>query len=193
MQRLQMTKGYSLLEVLVAVSILLLSIVSPLTIAAKGIEAGYYARQQETAIFLAQEGIEAFTSLRNQYAITDVKSGSTNSWNDFLTAIDTSAAACKSATGCDIDFRDSVPFSHTVSCSPVSNCVLNYNESNARDWYTHVAGGTVSPYTRVITLVFDNANNGLYVQSTVTWKGTLFGTAAPQTVTLTSALYKDTI
>jgi Tfp pilus assembly protein PilV len=51
-------KGFTIIETLVAVTILMISIVGPLTIAQKSLMASIYARDQVTASFLAQDMIE---------------------------------------------------------------------------------------------------------------------------------------
>lgn len=51
-------KGFTIIETLVAVTILMISIVGPLTIAQKSLMASIYARDQVTASFLAQDIIE---------------------------------------------------------------------------------------------------------------------------------------
>lgn len=51
-------KGFTIIETLVAVTILMISIVGPLTIAQKSLMASIYARDQVTASFLAQDIME---------------------------------------------------------------------------------------------------------------------------------------
>jgi prepilin-type N-terminal cleavage/methylation domain-containing protein len=51
-------KGFTLVETLVAISILMLAILGPLSIASAGLRNSLYARDQITAFYLAQEGIE---------------------------------------------------------------------------------------------------------------------------------------
>lgn len=51
-------RGFTIIETLVAVTILMISIVGPLTIAQKSLMASIYARDQVTASFLAQDIIE---------------------------------------------------------------------------------------------------------------------------------------
>jgi prepilin-type N-terminal cleavage/methylation domain-containing protein len=48
-------RGFTLVETLVAVTVLLLVIVGPMTVAQKGIQNAYFANEQVTAVFLAQE------------------------------------------------------------------------------------------------------------------------------------------
>ena len=58
-------RGFTLIETLVAISILLIALAGPLTIAAKGLNSSYYARDQITAFYLAQEGIEYIRNYRD--------------------------------------------------------------------------------------------------------------------------------
>ena len=52
-----MKKGFTLIETLVAVSLLTVAIVAPMTLTARSLSAAYYARDQITAFHLAQEAI----------------------------------------------------------------------------------------------------------------------------------------
>ncbi len=61
--------GFTMVETLVAISILLVVIIGPMTIAQKGIQNAYFARDQLTAVFLAQEAIEAVRVKRDAQAL----------------------------------------------------------------------------------------------------------------------------
>ncbi|MEK7184741.1 MAG: prepilin-type N-terminal cleavage/methylation domain-containing protein [Patescibacteria group bacterium] len=50
--------GFTIIETLVAITILMISIAGPLTIAQKGLTASIYARDQITASYLSQELME---------------------------------------------------------------------------------------------------------------------------------------
>ena len=65
----KMNRGYSLVEVLVAISVLLIALVGPLTIASSGLKRANFAKEQTLAIFLAQEGMEAVVKLREDAAL----------------------------------------------------------------------------------------------------------------------------
>lgn len=177
------TKGYSLVEVLVAVAILMIAIVGPITIAAKSLQSAQYARQQNTAFFLAQEGITAVNTLRNNGALA-VYIGLTDDpweWTD-----DSRLNPCFTATGCGIDFHDSLLYENITDCGAAADaCALQFDTSAIRAVY-QTTSGLETPYTRVITLENVSADE-ILVESTVTWSSTLLG--EEQSITLTTSLF----
>lgn len=62
-------KGFTLIETLVAITILLLAVTGTITTAQKGLQSAYYATDQETAVFLAQEAIESIREYRDSKAL----------------------------------------------------------------------------------------------------------------------------
>jgi len=182
------TKGYSLIEVLVAIAVLMLSIVGPLSIASKSLQTSYYAREQATALFLAQEGIEIFTTARNDAVIAAFKAGDpSGSWDDFYDPIDGTCLDVSdggSGDGCNMDFSGAVE-----DCSTIENCVLYFEPSRELP-YALDAGGSAeeSKYTRVIKIDKDSAINAVKITSEVSWGTILFG-GTSNSVVLTAALY----
>lgn len=177
------TNGYSLVEVLVAVSILMLSIVGPITIAAKSLQSAQYARQQNTAFFLAQEGISIINTLRNNAGLEASFDVSADAW---AWTDDVNLAPCFTATGCNIDFRDTTPINNVADCADsASACTLLYDKTAPRAVY-QLQQGEATPYTRVITLENIGADE-LIVKSTVQWSSTLLGDV--QTITLDTSLF----
>ncbi len=198
-------KGYSLVEVLIAISILMLAIVGPLTIAAKSIQTAQYARQQTTAFFLAQEGITAVNIIRNEYALvayntpgpgpdpwvwTTPPAGDSNSalpFNCFPTA--------GNPYGCGIDFRDVTllnnnDFICTVATSVINPCRMRIRTSaaNTASLYTHnIAGGLPTAYTRAIKLTRQGTDEVL-VSVEVSWNTTYLG-GTTQSVVLQTSLF----
>jgi len=71
-------RGFTLVETLVAITVLLIAIVAPLSIVANSINATYAARDQMTAVYLASEAIEIIRQKRD----TNVMQGGTASWDD---------------------------------------------------------------------------------------------------------------
>lgn len=186
--------GYSLVEVLVAVTILLLAIISPMTIAAKGLQSAYYAREQATALFLAQEGIELIVAMRNDAYIAAIQGGDLAGawdWQDSGSAL--AANDCFSSSGCNITL-ESTAVSPTqgsasiTSCGTPGNCVLSFDANNARARYYSQPGTDETKYTRTITLTRDGTD-GVLITSIVSWDATIFA-GAEQSVTLDSAVYR---
>lgn len=65
------SKGFTLIESLVGVTVLLTAIVGPLTIASRGVSSGTISRDQILAYNLAQEALEAAHNQRDRNALTD--------------------------------------------------------------------------------------------------------------------------
>ena len=63
-------RGFTLIETLVAVMLLSVAIVAPMSLASKSLSTAYYARDQITAFYLAQEAIEAVRSIRDSQILT---------------------------------------------------------------------------------------------------------------------------
>jgi Tfp pilus assembly protein PilV len=170
-------------EVLVAISILMLSIVGPITIAAKSLQSAQYVRQQNTAFFLAQEGITAVNMLRNEAALNSITTPGINSW-DWVSY--SYLNPCLAATGCNIDFRDADLWDNITDCSDTADaCALLYDSSQTRAPYQEESGDA-TPYTRVIKMTYITEDE-VQVESTVTWNSALLG--GSQEVTLTTDLF----
>lgn len=58
-------RGFTILETLVAISILVLALTAPLAIVAQALSSSYYARDQVTAYYLAQEAVEFLRNKRD--------------------------------------------------------------------------------------------------------------------------------
>jgi prepilin-type N-terminal cleavage/methylation domain-containing protein len=58
-------RGFTLIETLVAISLLSIAIVAPMSLTSQSLSAAYYARDQITAFNLAQEGLEAVRAIRD--------------------------------------------------------------------------------------------------------------------------------
>lgn len=184
--RLQ-TAGYSIVEVLVAVTVLLISIVGPLTIAYKGIENATLAREQNIAFFLAQEGIESIIKKRNDGILAHEANNSVGTW-DWTDEI--SANNCSDSVACAVDltgnatgdkwglFRCNNPPSANWSCDLYTGSYLG------TDVYTHYKTSATTPYHREIYLGVSYPY--VHVVSEVTWKST---NSQDQSVKLETYIY----
>lgn len=156
------SRGFSLVETLVAITILLIAILAPMRISSQSIKTAEFARQQLVAVFLAQEGIESVIHLRD----ADSLDADGITW-DWYATLDT--AGCAGA-GCSYD-----PVGDNfVDCATIANCLLYFDENATNDaYYTHTAGALpASPYTRVVT-VTEVATGEAHIVSTVSWYSTL--------------------
>ncbi|MDQ5955572.1 MAG: hypothetical protein QG621_575, partial [Patescibacteria group bacterium] len=101
MKTLFSTKAFTLIETLVAIFILMTAVVGPLSIAAKGLQIALIAKDQATAVYLAQDGIEFARHLRDTACLTNAPMGNCSgsvSFNSFL-----GSGVCSGDKGCRVD------------------------------------------------------------------------------------------
>lgn len=169
--------GFSLVEVLVSITILLLVIVGPLQIIARSINSTNFATEQVNAWFLAQEGIELAQKGRDDLVLQNFRlqinpPGEANPISEFLSDY----AACFTADGCGLNIGDGTTLAAPVTCGVISNCrlYLTLSTNNDRSTYQHAfSGNTITPYTRVITMERFPASGTvreIKVTSRVTWR-----------------------
>lgn len=172
--------GFSLIETLVAVSLLLIIIVGPMSISAKTAKSSNFATEQAQAFFLAQEGLELAQKARDDFRLRhylDISSGSylPDSWATFKGA---TYAYCFDSTGCGLYWGNgssgsmSTPINCSAMVASVPACTIykNINTSNSRSFFTHdYLGNIATVFTRKIT--FQNVDaNQILVKSEVTWR-----------------------
>ena len=142
-------KGFTLIETFVATSVLLVSLVGPLSIAAQSLRSAYYARDQVTAFYLAQEAIEYVRAKRDQNYIAG------GSW---LTGLD----ACTNAV-CTIDFKN---FTHAVCGGGVCSQLL----LSPTDQIFITQTGKASFFNRSLTIIpVAGTTDEVTLQVTVSW------------------------
>jgi type II secretory pathway pseudopilin PulG len=89
----QKNKGFTLLEALVAVSILMVAVVAPITIAQKGLSSAIYTKNQMIASYLAQDAIEYVKNMRDENILNDA---------DWLYGFDN----CLGTYSCSVDTKE---------------------------------------------------------------------------------------
>lgn len=159
------SRGFTLVETLVAITILMLVIIGPVTVAQKGIQNSYYANEQVTAVYLAQEAIEAVRQKRDTVALDVLykSTAGTLTWSWLGSSI--IPDDCKT-TGCAYD----VTGGNFETCGSNNQCKLKFNNG-----IYQYGSGTDSPFTRKVYVGSGSGNNpngfnyGVPVTVEVTW------------------------
>ena len=141
-------RAFTLIETMVAVATLTLAVSGAFFAANSAFLAASVSRDQLTASYLAQEGIEYARLLRDNAYLSAYQAGgatvSQNAWNAFLSG---PIASCTAQTPCTYDPVSPTPL---VPCSGA--CTPLYLVSGSRPYYTQQSGNgaMVTSFTRTI-------------------------------------------
>jgi Tfp pilus assembly protein PilV len=162
-------KGFTIIETLVAITILMISIAGPLTIAQKGLSSAANTRDQVTASYLAQDLMEYIKNVRD----ADLLNVNTPFYR--------LAGCVGTSVYCNIDTAVDVPTNPTTrSCVTAADCYM-YIDSNGFYRYTNSGSDTKTQFSRYANIqVIDAPTNSKYLLTVfVSWKT---GTVANQIV-----------
>jgi prepilin-type N-terminal cleavage/methylation domain-containing protein len=176
-------KGFTLVETLVAISILSLAITGPLVIAQKGIGSAVYARDEITAFYLAQEAVEYARNVRDTNRIGGYAGG----WlSQFVNAncIDNGSGQRCQVNGIE-DFTNLSTLSQAISecslpkvngadvCPPVAfdstKKLYGYSSAN-----TSGDAWANTQFTRTIDIKEINPGVEALVTVTISWQTNIF-------------------
>lgn len=178
----QTQSGFTLVETLVAITILLIVITGPLTITTSAARSTSFSSEQVVAFFLAQEGAEIMQKVREDASIgrIDSPSNPTFAWSRIMSEDDSGPNEgpyyrCFATNGCGLEL---IRNAGTIVVSTQLDCRANGRDCdlligpNDADKYTHIPGvGHVpSGFTRIIKLTTDPSNDAVRVESIVTWR-----------------------
>lgn len=144
-------RGFTLIETLVAVTVLTMIIIGPMSLATKSISASLLSQNQITAFYLAQEAIEYILNVRD---------------NNFLQSADwlNGLSPCWNINGCYAD----VPNNNLNACS--ANCPkIKYDETGG--YYYNYQTGQDTIFTRIVKIdknIPGNADEAK-IEVTVSW------------------------
>lgn len=160
-RRLAVDSGFTLIESLVAISLLTVAIVAPMSLVTQSLSAAFYARDQVTAYNLAQEGIEALRTIRDGNVLANALY---SEGRDLLDGIPIDSAFT-------IDARESTALSAISSCAGA--CPPLQTDGTL---YGYESGWTTTYFTRTLYAVYvgpASINGGqdvIRVSVTVTWR-----------------------
>ncbi len=160
--------GYSLVEVLISITVLLIALVGPLTIAYTGLKRANFSKEQTFAVFLAQEGVESVVRLREDSALNASSYGNLSEvWTTNFNAV-SNRCQIGSNNYCGVRLTDDGSFSQNniYQCSG-SNCLMRYNDGD-RVPYKQGVSGTETQFTRQLQITV-SGNQFARVKSIVSW------------------------
>jgi len=180
-------QGFTLVETLVAITILLIAIAGPLTIASKGLNGAYYARDQITAYYLAQEGIEYIRNVRDTNSLSEtldrthwIDGGFTSGGlslcvNNYCRINVQQLNPQLGIVDCTTDSNPYSTVSEPLHCEPL---MIDTSPQDGSTLYDYNPAGTPSQFTRdiIMTPIDPNADGStetMQVTSTVYWKSPL--------------------
>lgn len=172
-------KAFTLVETLVAVTIVLLAVTGPFQLVKSSLMASYTARDQMIASALAEEGFEYIRSVRDaNYLYLLENPGSNRDWLYGLAA----SPNCFSAD-CTISPTEAPPIAVCgATCQP-----LKIHPTSGLYVQTPVVGATVTRFTRSVRL--ENVDGGRDKAVKVTVSVSYISNHTPFTVTVTDYLY----
>jgi type II secretory pathway pseudopilin PulG len=83
-KKIQKNKGFTVMETLAAIFILLLSITGPMAFSQGGLRAAFVSRDQVSAFYLAQDAIEYIKNVRDNNMIDMINGETGSNWLDGL-------------------------------------------------------------------------------------------------------------
>lgn len=152
------TSGFTLIEAMVAISLLTVAIVAPMALATQSLSSAYYARDQVTAFYLAQEAIESIRAIRDSQ-ILQIAQSSGESINLF-------GPIPLGGQPFTIDARKTDPASSITLCN--GPCPPLQTDGSL---YGYEGGWTNTNFTRTVTAtLIPGTQDEIRISVTVTWK-----------------------
>jgi prepilin-type N-terminal cleavage/methylation domain len=162
------TKGFTLVETLIAISILVLAVTGAFSAAHSGMTSALYSKDQITAFYLAQEGIEQIRNLRDQNSLTS------SNWMNGIANSAPTEDPCAPGNTCYVNaLSEFTPLVRCPGTAPSQTCPNL--RINGPGFYSYDVGPeTVETRFRREVRMTIITNNEVMVESTVYWsKGLL--------------------
>jgi type II secretion system protein I len=175
-------KGFTLVEVLVAISILSIAILATFAAVSHSMRATNFTEDQITAYYLADEALEYIRNRRDSNAIAHINALATGGSVEWLAGVAQVATdPCFPGKVCYVDVPVATIDAIKTCNSGASSCPpLLYNSTHGLYGYT---SGVATPYTRSITFT-SISNTEMSVTVLVSWTAQGLSKSYRQTLVL---------
>jgi prepilin-type N-terminal cleavage/methylation domain-containing protein len=159
-------KGFTLVETLVAIGVLTLSIAGTFTAVQNGVKSSNISKDETTAFYLAQEGMESIKNIRDQNALLTIDAATTGeAGTDWLYGLaETASDPCAFGRTCIID----APYARATRCDAgFGSCpYLLYDSSESL--YNHTTGSATT-FKRELQFTEISAGREIKVTMNISW------------------------
>jgi len=162
--KLQKNKGFTLVEVMVAVFVLTISVSSLMSLLSTSLFAAKYARNEITANYLSQEVIDFIRNERDTIVFLS-NQNSNDGWNKF---VDKYKDCSDESANCYIDVNKDIG---PTKC-PESECFLYFDEKAEKNvFYNYEKRGQITNFERKLIFLKNSSNSDeINVEVIVYWK-----------------------
>jgi len=171
-QILSLSKGFTLVETLVAISIFTVSLLGMMSVLGSSIANTSYAKQKMLATYLAQEGIEYVRNMRDTYILYPANGGWSGG-NSFQSKL----ISCKDGNNNACGVNSSVLTTNSqfiIQCGSGTQCNLNVNTNGS--YSINHSSGTDSGFVRKVWMTgadglstVTSADEEVKIFSNVSW------------------------
>jgi len=159
------SKGFTLVESLVAIGILSLSILGAFTAVQSGIRNSTIAKDEITGFYLAQEGMEYIRNIRDENSLHDINGTPTNWLTGLVVNADGSSGPCDFGKTCTIDSNAKT----VATCSGGFGTCPPLKQDSSSGLYGYNAAWPDSNFSREIQFTQVNPNVEVKVTINISW------------------------
>lgn len=155
-QKLSNQKGFTIVESLVAIAILVVAVIGATSAVQTGLSSYTFSKDQITAFYLAQEGLEQLRNLRDENHLNEL---------NWLAGIaQTASDPCYFGQACTVS---PVETSATIRCTSIGSCPF-LREDTTTGFFGYNSSWPLTKFKREIVLTSVNASE-VSAKVTVSW------------------------